>query len=55
MGISTVQGRREPITFADAPTVERDGRRYLTNEAAVELGDQLAARYGSLLQKLSQE
>jgi hypothetical protein len=49
------EAHREPVTFHDAPTVERDGRRYLTDEAARELGDRVAARYSTLLDRLAQE
>lgn len=50
-----MEGRREPITFANAPTVEHEGRHYLTDEAAEVLADQLAEKYSSLLAKLAEE
>lgn len=45
----------DPITFANAPTRERDGRQYLTDEAAEVLGAHVAARYADLLERLSQQ
>ncbi len=49
------EGTREPITFANAPTVERDGRSYLTEDAAEVLVAQLADEYATLLSKLAEE
>jgi hypothetical protein len=43
------------ITFRDAPTVVVGGRRYLRDDAARALGDQLAARYATLLERLAGE
>ena len=52
---TTRAAERDPITFHDPPTVEHDGRTYLTDEAAKALGDRVAARYASLLERLALE
>ena len=51
----TVEGQRDPLTFTNAPTDVRDGVRYLSDDAAEKLGDRIASRYATLLERLSRE
>lgn len=55
MSTTTQSAAQPPLTFRSAPIETRDGRRQLTDDAARELGDQLATRYASLLDRLAQE
>lgn len=49
------EGTAPPLTFHNAPTVEIEGKLYLTDAAAEELGDRVAARYSTLLERLAAE
>lgn len=42
-----------PLTFSNAPVVERDGRIYVAHEAAVELASQIAKEDATLLAELA--
>lgn len=54
MSTVTREDTTPPVNFRNAPTVTRDdGRRELTDDAARELGDQIAARYATLLDRLA--
>lgn len=48
-------GQQEPLTFENAPRVEVDGKLYLDEEAAIDLGDRIAAQYSTLLERLAKE
>lgn len=44
-----------PLTFSNAPTVERDGVLYVRNDAGLELMRRIAEDDASLLSRLAQE
>ncbi|MGN7187709.1 hypothetical protein [Microbacterium enclense] len=46
---------REPLTFANAPTVTRDGRQFVEHEAGLALIRRIAHQDASLLERLAQE
>lgn len=53
MATKTVEGNSEPLTFANAPTTERDGRRYADRDAALELARRIANDDAELLERLA--
>lgn len=55
MAVRQYAGVLPPATFHNPPTVIRDGVRVLTDDAAQQLGDQVAHRYSSLLERLAAE
>ena len=55
MSTTTLNGVPAPLGFENAPTIERDGRRYVEQDAALELARRIAADDASLLAKLAQE
>lgn len=55
MSWTVINGAAAPLGFDNAPTIERDGRRYVEQDAALELVRRLAADDATLLAKLAQE
>jgi hypothetical protein len=51
----TREDQDQPLTFLNAPTVERDGVTYVDRDAARELVRRLAARDAELLARLARE
>lgn len=47
------KGQAEPLTFATAPTYERDGRTYVEPEAVAELAVGVGARFADALRLLA--
>lgn len=55
MAVGTKGNQREPLTFGNAPTVNRDGVIYVDDDAAVELARRIARRDAELLRRLAAE
>lgn len=48
-------GQREPLTFTNAPTEERDGKLYVEFGAGLELARRITREDASLLARLAEE
>jgi hypothetical protein len=53
MAIILGQQFNEPLSFSNAPVVERDGHSFVEDQALMELSDRVAARWSDLLESLA--